>query len=321
MNLERAVVEVFGGCNYSCSMCPQSTGRGKQFTRKMPLELFEDILDQLTPRYGKPLINLEGSGEPTLAPDLPLYIEACTRRGLKSFMYCNGKRLNGQFMKDCIDAGIDFVRFSVIGYNRQLYHKWMSEDNFDLILSNAKETQSYIKQSSSSCIVSSYHLIIDNNNTQNEVDHYKKNFIDPANSVGYIWMMHNWSGNYDPEYSRESANKKTCGRPFAPEITIRAGGLDGLHGAVTPCCQTMGPPNEAKSVLGHFENQTFEEIWYGDTYNKLRKDHKSGNWPEYCQTCDFLYDNPEVLVWSNDSTAKVNHMLGTKFDLGDYKND
>ena len=61
MHLERAVVEVFGGCNYSCEMCPQSTGRGKDWTRKMPLELFENVLDQLP---GKPIINLEGSGEP-----------------------------------------------------------------------------------------------------------------------------------------------------------------------------------------------------------------------------------------------------------------
>ena len=26
-------------------------------------------------------------------------------------MYCNGARLNGKFMNDVIDAGIDFVRF------------------------------------------------------------------------------------------------------------------------------------------------------------------------------------------------------------------
>ena len=35
--------EVFGGCNYTCQMCPQSNpGRGKHFTRKMPLEKFEN---------------------------------------------------------------------------------------------------------------------------------------------------------------------------------------------------------------------------------------------------------------------------------------
>src|SRR6056297_2040222 len=113
-NLERAVVEVFGGCNYKCQMCPQTTGRGSEWTRKMSLDMFIEILDQLP---GKPVINLEGSGEPTLAKDLPLYIEECTRRNFPSFMYTNGSRLSGQYMKDCVDAGIDFVRLSCIGYN------------------------------------------------------------------------------------------------------------------------------------------------------------------------------------------------------------
>ena len=54
-------------------------------------------------------------------------------------MYCNGARLNGQFMKDVVDAGIDFIRFSVIGYNRELYEKWMNIDNFELILKNLTE--------------------------------------------------------------------------------------------------------------------------------------------------------------------------------------
>ena len=162
-------------------------------------------------------------------------------------------------------------------------------------------------------------MILDNNNIDYEVEKYRENWIDSIGCVGYIWKMHNWSGNYRPEYIRTSRTKKTCGRPFAPEITIRAGGINGLQGAVTPCCQTMGPPNESKSVLGHFQNQTLEEIWYGNEYNSLRKAHETGDWPDYCENCDFLYEDPEVLVWSNDENAKTNYMLGTNFSLSDYK--
>ena len=38
------------------------------------------------------------------------------------------------------------------------------------------------------------------------------------------------------------------------------------------------------------------------------------------RNCDFLFDDPEVLVWSNDPSAKVNHMLGTEknFILTNY---
>ena len=60
IRLQRVVMEVFGGCNYTCQMCPHSNpGRGTNFTRKMPLKEFERILDELTPKYGAPQINLD----------------------------------------------------------------------------------------------------------------------------------------------------------------------------------------------------------------------------------------------------------------------
>ena len=40
---------------------------------------------------------------------------------------------------------------------------------------------------------------------------------------------------------------------------------------------------------------------------------------EYCKNCDFLYEDPEVLVWSNSPNASLNYMLGTNFKLDEYK--
>lgn len=320
MNLQRVVLEVVGSCNYTCQMCPQTNpGRGKDWTRKMPLSRFEDILDQITPRYGTPQINLEGSGEPTLAKDLDKYIEAVKKRGLKAYIYTNAYRLEGDFMKRVVDAGIDFIRCSVIGYDPETYLQWMDANNFLKVRQNVIELQEYIEDSGSSAEVSSYHLITDNNNVAYEVGEYISNFISKTNTTAYIWKMHNWSGNYDTNgNARTGSERKTCGRPFGPELTVRAGG-NGKTGAVTPCCQTLGPPNESKSVLGHFEDQTFEEIFWGTPYNELRKAHEEKRFDdiEYCKNCDFLYEDPEVLVWSNDKSARVKHMLGTDFSLNE----
>ena len=316
--LKRVVMEVFGGCNYTCQMCPQTNpGRGSNWTRKMPLSQFKKILDQIVPKYGVPQINLEGSGEPTMAKDLPLYIRAVKEKGLKCFMYCNGARLNGDFMKDVIDAGIDFIRFSIIGYNQEKYLKWMNIDNFDLIKKNILEINNYIKESKSKCQISTYHLITDNNEIDNEIQFYKDNVINKLNVTSYIWKMHNWSGNFSNPNPRIKSSRKSCGRPFAPEITIRAGGSIGKTAAMVPCCQTLGPPNEEKSILGHLDTQSFEEVYFGDKYNELRKAHTDGDFDkiDYCKDCDFLYEDPEVLVWSNDNTAKINNMLGTGDDF------
>ena len=81
--------------------------------------------------------------------------------------------------------------------------------------------------------------------------------------------MHNWSGNYKNINPRKKTDRRSCGRPFAPEITIRAGGSKGRTGALVPCCQTLGPPNEEKSILGHFDKQSLEEIFNDEPYKKL----------------------------------------------------
>ena len=82
LKLQRVVMEVFE-CHYITSNVPQSNpGRGSSFTRKMPIKEFERILDEIVPKYGKPQINLEGSGEPTMQKDLPDYIKAVKKRGL-----------------------------------------------------------------------------------------------------------------------------------------------------------------------------------------------------------------------------------------------
>lgn len=310
--LERAVIEVFGGCNYKCAMCPQTTGRGKEWTRKMPLDMFEDILKQLS---GKPIINLEGSGEPSMAKDLDKYVQLCTDYGFDSFIYTNGSFLTGSLLERVIDAGITFIRYSCIGYNKQKYNTWMATDRFEALKDNITEAKEVIARKGSDCVLSSYHLILDNDQIDYEVEQYKKNFVQELGIYGYIWKMHNWSGNYDPVYDRASERVRTCGRPFANEITIRSGGIDGHRGAVTPCCQTMGPPNEAKSVLGHTDTQNLVDIWHGEKYQALREAHRTGDYPDYCKNCDFLYDNPEVLVWSNDPQARVDKMLGTKSQL------
>ena len=70
-----------------------------------------------------------------------------------------------------------FSKFSVIGYNRELYKKWMNIDNFNLILSNLIEIQSYIKSVNSQTQVSTYHLITDNSRINEEIESYKNNVI------------------------------------------------------------------------------------------------------------------------------------------------
>ena len=106
-------------------------------------------------------------------------------------------------------------------------------------------------------------------------------------------------------------------------MTVRAGGKIGRTGSVVPCCQTLGPPNEEKSILGHLDRSSFEDVYFGKEYEDLRKAHEEKDFDriDYCKNCDFLYDDPEAIVWTNDKDHQLYNMLGTEEDfiLTDYK--
>lgn len=319
MKIDRAVIEVYGGCNYSCSMCPQDMrtgGRDMRFKGKMTLEEFEQNVADCA-KHGLRVVNLDGSGEATAVNNLPDYIRIVKKYNAQAVIFSNGFKMHGQYMKDCVDAGLDFYRFSFIGSNPDKYNEWMYNrvgGTYEQIIQNIREMKAYVDETDSKCVVATYHLITDNDNLQNELDEYKA-LVEDLGVKTEIWKLHNWSGVYDPSYKREG-EVKTCGRPFSPDVVIRVGGLDGKRGAVAPCCQVLGRDEEA--VLGHTSENTIEEIWFGDAYSQLRDDHTTGNYPDYCRGCDFLLDDPEVLVYTNHN-RDLHHMYGTEFDLNDFR--
>ena len=218
---------------YYVSSRYENWGRDKRFLRKMNLLEFENNVEQC--EMGLRVVNLEGSGEPTLNRNLPEYIKIVKKYGAKAFCFSNGFRMQGDFMKRCVDVGLDFYRFSFIGYSKEKYTEWMHNrvgGNFDLICNNIREMKKYVDESGSDCVVATYHLITDNDNLEEELDAYKT-LVDDLGVKTEIWKMHNWSGVYDNKDKR-TGEIKTCGRPFSPDIVIR-GGLDGHSGAVVAC--------------------------------------------------------------------------------------
>ena len=110
LNIDRAVIEVVGGCNYSCSMCPQDLrtgGRDRGFRRAMKLDEFESYVADCA-KHGVRVVNLDGSGEATMQKKLPKFIEVVNKYGAKAFIFSNGFKMEGQYMRDCVDAGLDF---------------------------------------------------------------------------------------------------------------------------------------------------------------------------------------------------------------------
>lgn len=304
-------MELFGGCNYDCDMCPQKDkGRERTFRSLLPFEIFKKIVDNSL-LHGVESISLHGSGEPTLCPYLPEAIEYIKSKSQDIKVYCftNGYQLTPVKSRKVIEAGLDVLRISAIGYDRESYAQWMSKDEYERVRGHAKEFQNIVNELGAKTELHTYHLVTDQTQLDFQVDEYQKNWVDYVGCQSEIWLMHNWAGTYDATpYSREELTLKferklkerSCGRMFQPMLQVRAGGLEkGRHGAVVACCMVLGRDSEA--VLGHLDTQTIEEVMTGEPFEELRKAHTEKRWDEisYCKGCDQLLDLPESLVWSN----------------------
>jgi len=300
MHIRQIAAEVYGGCNFKCPMCPQAEGRESSFKKKFPLNVFKKMIDEAV-EYGLEVVSLQGSGEPFLRKDVHEYVEYVKKKNLKCITLTNGFHMTPELSRRILDAGIDSVRISATGYDRESYKKWMSSDSFDLVRQNTLSIKKIRDELGLKTDLHFYHLITDNNNIQKELKLYWDNWINYCDIPAEVWLMHNWGGTYSEiPYTRDmSTKKRSCGRPFSPYITVRAGGNEGRTGAVVPCCYVLGRDSEA--VLGHIENQSLKEILNGDLYKDLRKKHKEDNFDQisYCKDCDQLYDNPDTLVWTN----------------------
>lgn len=292
-------LELFGGCNYRCYMCPQKDpdGREAEFKKTLPFDVFKKIVDDAL-QYGLEAVSLHGSGEPLAYKKLYDAIKYCKDRGLKVTCFTNGYLLSESISQQIVDAGLDILRISAIGYDKDSYAKSMGKSAFDRVRENARN---FLKISQGKTQLHLYHLIIDKDRIEDEINLYRQNWGNYVGTESEIWLMHNWAGSFNSSYKRIGfvKDQRSCGRMFKPMLQVRAGGIGNHTGAVVACCMVLGKDSQA--VLGHLDSQSIKDVWNGGLFKELRKKHSEKRWNEieYCKGCDQLYEVPESLVWTD----------------------
>ena len=295
-------LELNGGCNYKCEMCPQSEGREKDFLKKLPMDLLEKIIDEAK-CYGVESVSLHGSGEPTLNANLSDAVRAVKSRNLRCIAFSNGYKLDEKLSRQLIESKIDILRISAVGSDQESYSRWMSVDAFKRVRKNVRRFIEINLEIGGNSEVHLYHLITDVNNIEEEAEAYRTNWVTYTGALAEIWLMHNWSGGYGSPYSRKELatkpERRSCGRPFTELLQVRAGGVGDHKGGVVACCMVLG--KDASAILGHLDTESIKDVVSGRAYAELRAAHREGRFDDipYCKDCDQLIDLPTSLIWSN----------------------
>jgi MoaA/NifB/PqqE/SkfB family radical SAM enzyme len=105
-------------CNLECVMCPWNEMRPPQ--ANMAWETFARLIPYLELAEG---VDLTGGGEPLKNPHLVEMVQAAHQAGCEVGFSTNGVRLTPQMAERLIQAGLDWVSFSVDAASAELYER------------------------------------------------------------------------------------------------------------------------------------------------------------------------------------------------------
>lgn len=146
---QEILIETVGPCNLRCLGCPQSLEdyRDKKWKPAfMDFDLFISILDQVRNLWEPINVGLYHTGEITLMPDemFDRFLTASktylpTAKGWDSVgFYTNGLLLTEAKRKSIIKNGINWVRLSFDGGDKESYESVRVGSNFETVYANAR---------------------------------------------------------------------------------------------------------------------------------------------------------------------------------------
>ena len=125
-------LELTNACNFRCLMCPTGNLSMKRLTGFMTEEVFECIVDDCKPH--KTALRFIGWGEPTMHPDLPRFIKMAHDAGLLTHLNTNGSKMTEELAEDLIEAGLDSIKFSFQGVDKESFAEMRNIDWFPELL-------------------------------------------------------------------------------------------------------------------------------------------------------------------------------------------
>lgn len=138
------LIETNNACNHKCIFCSN-----RKMTRRKG-NIQPDFLKRILQEaydHGVREVGYYSTGEPFLNPDLPAHIKTAKEIGYDYvYLTSNGALATLERVKPCLEAGLDSLKFSVNGYDKETYHLIHGVDDFDRVISNIRDISSYRKE-------------------------------------------------------------------------------------------------------------------------------------------------------------------------------
>jgi len=283
-------VEPTTACNLRCPECPSGLRAFTRPTGNLKSDFFKSTIDEMY----KELIYLifYFQGEPYINPNFLEMVNYAHKKGIYTITSTNGHFLNDKNSKDTIESGLDRMIISVDGTTQDVYENYRKAGKLESVLQGARNIVKWKKKLKSKTPHTIFQFLVVKPNEHQIPEIYKL-----AKEIGIDEVKLKTAQVYDykdgndliptiDKYSRY-AQQKDGSYIVKNELLNHCWKLwhscvitwDGM---VVPCCFDK----DATHRLGDLKQQSFREIWQGETYQNFRNSLLKGrDQIDICTNC------------------------------------
>lgn len=278
-------IEATTACNLKCVMCPRTEmiKAGNFWSVKaFDLDSYKQLIDEGV-QHGLCSVKYNYLGEPLMNKQIVEMVAYAKQAGVLDVMFnTNAALLTEDISRALVASGLDKLFFSFDSPEPQRYESIRVGAKYDQVLTNIKNFMRIREEMDSIKPFTRVSMVLMQEN-QHEWEAYKKLFEPIVDAVAYVdYLDHNCQSN--PQLSVVKMNKgrkKFCCPQLWQRMFIHPDGV------VTPCCID----SSRELVMGNIKDDTAAEIWKGQTYQKLRKQHSEGRFDTVptCARCPLAH--------------------------------
>ncbi len=277
-------IETTNLCNLDCIMCPRRDMKRKIGT--MSLVNFRTIIDKISKYNSNIILNL--FGEPLLDKTIYEKIDYCYEKGINTFFSTNATFLDETNAKKLLKTHLTTICLCMDGFTKETYEKIRFKSNFETTKNNIINFMELRKLEET--IPEVILQIIKMKETENEINDFLKYWQQFNFTKIYVKDFCIWGDQVEgiKELSRQDQRflktdkvRPACYYPWHSVVIY-------WDGTIAPCCRDYN----GKYILGNIFEDDLENIWNGDKFIELRRQHNKLNFNN--PLCIKCFDMPDV---------------------------
>jgi radical SAM protein with 4Fe4S-binding SPASM domain len=253
-------------------------------------DVFRSAIDQLAPTLS--YLTFYFQGEPYLNPKFLDMVRYASSKGIYTATSTNGHYLDDENAKETVVSGLDRLIISIDGTSQDTYQSYRVGGSLEKVIQGTRNILRWRKELKSSTPHVVFQFLVVKPNEHQVPEVYKlahelgvdrvalktAQIYDFENGSDLIPTQEKYTRyqkNKDGRYTIKNELNNHCWKMWHSCVIT-------WDGKVVPCCFDK----DAHFVLGDLQQDSFEEIWKGETYKSFRATLlKSRSEIEICKNC------------------------------------